>query len=355
MGNSGLLNIQKVYVEQRAREECESYVNHILSRFPGAKEISVPSHWQIPELNLDPEQTDDWFRNKREILVIGMKKGLACRENGRSTDFIAPSQSNGCTLGCSYCYVNRRKGYANPITVFANIGEIVSAIWHHAKKLGPKQEPNQCDPMLWTYDIGENCDCSVDDLVSPNVKELINRFAKHPTAKLSFATKYVNPQLLTYDPQGKTRIRFSLMPAHTSRVVDVRTSSILDRINAINDFVEAGYEVHLNFSPVIVYDGWKNDYIELFQQVSSVVTEKTWKQIKAEVIFLTHNAAQHELNMRWHPKGEDLIWRPDIQEEKFSGNRMLNVRYRRELKHEMVHWFRQALNQHLGIPVRYAF
>ncbi len=37
------------------------------------------------------------------------------------------------------------------------------------------------------------------------------------------------------------------MPREISKVVDVRTSPIPQRIAAINDFVAAGYEVHLNF------------------------------------------------------------------------------------------------------------
>jgi len=66
-------------------------------------------------------------------------------------------------------------------------------------------------------------------------------------------------ELLAYDPQGKTRIRFSLLPDQIARVVDVRTSSVSDRIAAIDDFVRAGYEVHVNFSPVILYEGWERD------------------------------------------------------------------------------------------------
>lgn len=355
MTANGLLDIKKVYVEHRALEECESYTRHILDQFPDAEQIMVDSHWRIPELNQDPTQLSDWFRNKREVLVLGVKKGMQIRENGRSTDFIAVSQANGCTMSCSYCYVNRRKGYANPITVFVNIAEIISVIWNHADRLGRKMIPNQCDPQFWTYDIGENCDCSVDDLVSPNVREMIHRFAHHPTVKLSFATKFVNEQLLTYDPRGKTRIRFSLMPAHLSKIVDVRTSPVLDRINAINDFVEAGYEVHLNFSPVITYPGWREDYVELFQQVRAVVNDKTLAQLKAEVIFLTHNAEQHQDNLAWHPEGEKLIWTPETQETKRSENGMLNVRYRYDWKAEWIAWFRQAMTEHLPIPIRYIF
>ena len=40
------------------------------------------------------------------------------------------------------------------------------------------------------------------------------------------------------------------------RLLDIRTSSIPERIAAIDDFVEAGYEVHLNFSPISVTEGW---------------------------------------------------------------------------------------------------
>ncbi len=67
----------------------------------------------------------DWVRTKRSVLVLGSKKSLSARPNGRSADFIAPSTSNGCAMACSYCYVPRRKGYANPVTVFCNIERIL--------------------------------------------------------------------------------------------------------------------------------------------------------------------------------------------------------------------------------------
>ena len=68
----------------------------------------------------------------------------------------------------------------------------------------------------------------------------------------SFATKYVNPKLLDFDPKGKIRIRFSLMPQKLADIHEPGTSKILDRIKAINPFIESGYNVHVNFSPVIL-------------------------------------------------------------------------------------------------------
>ncbi|MFC0455880.1 hypothetical protein ACFFGR_04830 [Arthrobacter liuii] len=39
--------------------------------------------------------------------------------------------------------------------MFANIGQTGKAIERHATRQGLKLEPNQCDPELWVYDIGE--------------------------------------------------------------------------------------------------------------------------------------------------------------------------------------------------------
>jgi spore photoproduct lyase family protein len=328
----------------------------VLARFPGAKRIEVPSHWNIPGLHGNEGNAQDWLRIKREVLVLGTKKALTCRPNGRSSDFIAPSTANGCAMSCAYCYVPRRKGYANPITVFANIERITAAIGRHAARQGPKPAPNQCDPVDWVYDIGESSDCSVDAAVSDNVRDLVALFGDLPNAKASFATKHVNRELLGYDPRGGTRVRFSLMPPATSKLVDVRTDRVADRIAAIDDFVAAGYEVHLNLSPVILHENWLADWDELLEMVADGVGPAARAQLAAEVIFLTHNDRLHEVNLQWHPRAEELLWRPDLQEPKRSQTGGWNVRYKARWKRTWVQQLRERIEARLpGCRVRYAF
>lgn len=160
----------------------------------------------------------------RAVVPFTLSKTLAARPNGRSADFIAPSTANGCAMACAYCYVPRHKGYSNPITVFANIDKILGYVSRHAARQGAKRAANECDPYAWVYDIGENSDCSVDALISDNVRDLVEQFRWMPNAKASFATKYVNRDLLGWDPRGRTRVRFSLMPAPDAKVLDIRTS-----------------------------------------------------------------------------------------------------------------------------------
>jgi spore photoproduct lyase family protein len=288
--------------------------------------------------------------------VLGVRKSFEARPNGRSADFVGPGASNGCAMACAYCYVARRKGFANPITVFVNIDQVLAFIARHAAKRGPKPEPDQVDPLAWVYDVGENGDCSVDALISDNVRETVALFRALPNAKASFATKYVNPDLLAYDPQGRTRVRFSLMPEGLARLVDVRTTPVAERVAAIDEFHRAGYEVHLNLSPVVVHDGWLDGWRELFRQVDAALSPPAKAQLAAEVIMLTHNEELHEANLAWHPKAEAVLWRPDLQESKRSESGATNVRYRAGRK-------RRHLDELLGLlsaelpycRVRYAF
>src|SRR3954462_10700965 len=169
-----LLQVVLVYAEPEARDSPRG--QEILARFPGAEIVEVDSHWKIPELHGNEGNVERWVRVKTETLVLGVKKSLSARPNGRSADFIAPSTSNGCAMACAYCYVPRRKGYANPITIFVNVEEACAAIARHAARQGSLPSPDQIDPQHWVYDIGENGDLSIDASICDNVRDLVDLF-----------------------------------------------------------------------------------------------------------------------------------------------------------------------------------
>ena len=329
-----LLDVRRIYVQPAAAELPRG--REILARWPDAERVEVLSRTAIPELHGDEANVRRWVRMTSEALVLGVTPSLTARPNGRYADFIAPSTANGGAMACAYCYAPRHGGYSNPITVFANIEEIVGYLERHVRRQGPKPPASQCDPDAWVYDIGENSDCSVDALLSRNVADLVELFARLPTAKASFATTYVNRELLDLDPRGHTRIRFSLMAAADAKLFDVRTSPVAKRIAAIDDFVAAGYEVHLNLSPVVVHDGWLEAWGDLLTQVADGVGPAARAQLAAQVIFLTHDARVHDVNLGRHPMAEDLLWRPDLQEIKRSRTGDVNVRYRAGGKAEHV-------------------
>lgn len=349
-----LLAIREIHAEPGAAASARG--RQILARFPDARVVEGDSHWRIPHLHGNEGNVGRWVRVKSETLVLGERKTLTTRPNGRSADWIAPGAANGCAMACAYCYVPRRKGYANPITVFTNIDRIIGHLGRHVARQGPKPEPNSCDPHAWVYDVGENSDCSVDALVCDNTADLVAAFRQWPTAKASFATKFVNPDLPALDPRGRTRVRFSVMPPDDSRLLDIRTSPVAERIAAANDFVEAGYEVHFNLSPVVLRPGWEDAWARLLREMDDVLTPAVKRQAAAEVIMLTHNRELHEVNLGWHPRAEDVLWRPDVQQAKRSENGSVNVRYRTGVKGEAVEAVRRLIAAHAPwLRLRYAF
>ncbi len=119
---AALLDIRRIYAEPAAAASPRG--RQVLERWPDADVVPVESHWRILEVHGDEANVARWVRIKREALVLGEKKSLTARPNARSSNFVAPSTANGCAMACAYCYVPRRKGYSNPITVFTNIDRI---------------------------------------------------------------------------------------------------------------------------------------------------------------------------------------------------------------------------------------
>jgi len=279
------------------------------------------------------------------------RKSMLIRPSGRSTDFISPSFGFGCLgFNCSYCYMKRHK--PTGLDISKNTGDILSEINNHAF-FSVIDKPNQTHSSFVTYDISCNEDFALHAKYH-NWKRIFEFFRDHPMAMGSFATKYVNPNLTVFNPEGKVRIRFSLMPQIYSDELEPNTSSIIDRIKAIDAFIDAGYDVHINFSPVIVYDNWLQEYEDLFHMVNDYVDYKD--VVKAEVIFLTHNKDKHQYNLDNNISGEHLIWQPDLQEPKTSQYGGRNIRYKHNLKADYINKWTELHNK--IIPwntIRYIF
>jgi spore photoproduct lyase len=230
--------------------------------------------------------------------------------------------------------------------------EINSHVW-----FADVQKPNQTHPDYITYDISCNEDFALHAKYH-DWETIFKFFRDHPLAMGSFATKHVNYDLLAFNPEGKIRIRFSLMPEKWRKILEPNTSTVDERLRAIPNFLNAGYEVHLNFSPVIVHDDWLTEYELLFDIVNRFCDYYNWSQesVKAEVIFLTHNKDKHEYNEKNKIMGEELLWRPDIQERKTSQYGGENIRYAQGCKS---HYIKQFTELHDAIipwnTIRYIF
>jgi spore photoproduct lyase len=234
------------------------------------------------------------------------------------------------------CYMKRHK--PEGLSVATNTTDILTEINSHAY-FADVEKPNQTGEYI-TYDISCNEDFALHAKYH-DWERIFEFFRDHPLAMGSFATKYVNADLLKFNPEGKMRIRFSLMPEEWRRILEPDTSLTSKKLRAVSLFLDAGYEVHLNFSPVIVHDRWLEKYEVLFKQINVIARVEGWNTdaVKAEVIFLTHNEDKHKYNLAHKLPGEELLWVPKLQEGKVSQYGGKNIRYEHNRKADYIKQF----------------
>lgn len=282
-------------------------------------------------------------------IIKQQTKTLITRDNGRSSDAVAPNFIYGCLGGCmsSYCYVGRYNH--DRVYVNENMDDLLMSVHGWISKQPWPKEPNQCDPKYYVIDIG----CSTDIPLMRkhyNWQEVFDYFSyKDGMAKSTFATKYPTMFLpMKYHlEKEKHRIRVSMMPQKYSDILEPGTDKISDRIAEIPKLMEH-MEVHINFSPIIYTDDWLEEYKKLFKEIRSAGIDT-----KCECIFLTHNIHQHERNSK---PVQDLLWRPDIQEKKDSEYAPDNIRYQFQLKRQMIQEFTHLYADYFNPSgIRYIF
>lgn len=280
-------------------------------------------------------------------------KTLTVKDNGRSSDAVSPNFIYGCVGGCmkSYCYVGRFN--YDKVYINENTDQILESIDNWVQKQEWPKKGNQCDDTYYTIDIG----CSTDvALFSKHYdwQKVFTFFNGHPKLKSTFATKYPSrfpSDKYQIDP-AKNRLRISLMPQDYSTILEPYTDFIDTRLASYNRLSQT-FEVHFNFSPVIVHQKWIDQYRNLFFKMSEIYKIP---QVPCEVIFLTYNKKSKD---RASDAVNNLLYAPDIQEFKRSdyiGDNDVNIRYQHEQKRFFIEMFERAYSDYYNISnIRYIF
>jgi len=296
------------------------------------------------------------FINYKVMEKFNKTKTIVCRDNGRSADATSANFILGCRDQnnqpyCQYCYVHRFK---RPfVYINTNTDQILKACedWVSTKPL--IKVPNQVHDKLYLVDIG--CDVDINRYWHKyDWLKVFDYFKNHLQMGATFATKWYNPLLLNYETNKKIRIRHSLVPENVRRQVETSTSLIKTRIKGAQKLYEAGWEVHFNLSPVIYYKDYLKDYKELFHIINNEVSEEFKQQCGLEIIYLTHNATLHKLNLERN-LDESLLWNTKIQEEKISKYGGNNVRYKWQFKQMLIKEMIDLIEKELKIKIRYIF
>lgn len=95
--------------------------------------------------------------------------------------------------------------------------------------------------------------------------------------------------------------------------VELGTSSLENRIKAINSLCEAGYQVGILIAPVIMIDGWKEKYLELIQELESKLSPQSKSKVFFEVIFMTYSFVHDKINSEAFPTAMKIYDKEKMQ------------------------------------------
>ena len=268
---------------------------------------------------------------------------LVTKTNNNSSDCIAPNIIYGCYGGCvdTYCYMSRFNG--NRVFVNKNVNDIFNSVVEWEKSYD--KVPNQQDPVYTMVDIACNSDLVLMQKHMPEpLHDYLKRYDDHQQLNSTMATKY--PGLLKLDVNHfnkRPRVRVSLMPQEYSNILEPKMQKISSRIDDINRLKDLGWEVHLNYSPLVFYPGWSKEYESLFKEVKEKAGEN-----KCEVIALTNHV--HQMNRSSEEARELMKYSDEIK----NGNGIM--RYPIHQKTRALANFKMIYSKYFNLQtIRYIF
>lgn len=291
---------------------------------------SIDSHNNIEELRKNPNSE---FAKMKQHLIIGVRKTHKYVENHKVSDYLVPYTSSGCSAMCLYCYLVCNYNKCSYLRLFVNREQMLDKIMRHGEKMGTDL----------VYEIGSNSDLILENTITGNLEWTIQRFANSSKGLLTFPTKFhMIDSLLPLDHQGKIIMRMSVNPQTIIQKIEIGTSSLELRIQALNRMCDAGYKVGLLIAPVILLDGWEELYSGLIRQLADQLSAKVKKEAVIEIIFMTYSFVQNAINEEAFPKAVKLG-----NKELMTGRGRGKYCYRQDLRAKGEMFLREEISKYL--------
>ena len=268
------------------RELLEKYVN--VSKFV------IDNHNNIEEMR---KKENKEFQKMKRNLIIGIRKTHRFVPNNKISNYLVPYTSSGCTAMCLYCYLVCNYNKCAYLRLFVNREEMLEKIIKIA---------NENDKEL-VFEIGSNSDLILENSITGNLKWTIENFKKAKKGYITFPTKFdMVDDILDVEGKENVIIRMSVNPKEIIQKVEIGTSSLENRVKAINKLKKAGYKVGILIAPVIFVENWEELYKELVIYLKENLSDEVKKDMFFEVIFMTYSYIHRKINEEAFPNAVKL-------------------------------------------------
>ena len=298
----------------------------LLEKYKEIPKIIIENHNNIEEMR---KKQNSEFADMKRNLIIGVRKTHKFVENHKTSDYLVPYTSSGCTAMCMYCYLVCNYNKCAYLRLFVNREQMLEKIIKTAQK----------SEKELTFEIGSNSDLILENTITRNLIWTIENFADTKKGYLTLPTKFeMVDDLLPLNHNGRIIIRMSVNPEEIINKVEFGTSRLKGRIEAINKLIEAGYKIGILIAPVILVENWKQLYTELIQQLNEKLSPKAKKQAFFEIIFMTYSFVHTKINEEAFPNAINLY-----NKEIMTGRGNGKYCYKKEVRYEAEKYIRELM------------
>lgn len=248
-----------VYIETSAKDS--ELAMRVRAAFPQAVFKETDGKTQVGEKN---------FSRRLETLVIHNEKydflkpcPCSCAAAGCGYNLI--NLGFGCRFECEYCFLQQYQNL-HAVLLPANIEDFLAKIENASFRKGLFERPR--------IGSGEFTDSLVFDDLTHYSHYLVPFFRRHPQLQFEFKTKSTNvEELLKLGGCENVVVSWSVNTERITKEAEHFTPPLANRLQAACEVAKAGYRIGFHFDPVVIYDGYQQEYAQTVQAMADVLPQ----------------------------------------------------------------------------------
>jgi len=185
-------------------------------------------------------------------------------------------------------------GKPSYVRVYVNLEEIFAAARKYIRERAP---------AITRFEAACTSDPVGVEHITGSLKRAIEFMGRQELGRLRFVTKYSHvDSLLDADHRGHTHFRFSINADHVVKFFEPGTSPLSDRLEAAGKVARAGYPLGFIIAPLMIFDGWKEGYGRMLEELRDRLPPEAEEGLTFELITHRFTKAAKRVILKRYPK-----------------------------------------------------
>ncbi|MCP4482729.1 MAG: hypothetical protein GY817_08280 [bacterium] len=247
------------------------YIQREIRNHPKTRRIIDKLNCSISYIDEISDVPSHYFDKKKSLILASQQgdfiKECPCTPHYLGCKYHVVELAVGCLYDCTYCYLQQ---YQNifATTFYVNFEDMYREF----------EQLLASDPdRIFRVGFGEYADSLFLDDILNYTQEISKHLSqmKSQNYLIEYKTKSNNiNNLLRFKPTGHEVVGWSLNAQTISENEEKFAGNIVNRLTAMKKCVNQGYFVAVHFDPLVYFDGWEVEYLNIINQLFDNIDKK---------------------------------------------------------------------------------